>query len=100
MPSWWALKGEWNALGTFCLHGTRYQLEIWIGSGKKALPLRLVMIYKQVPNFPRFLVEYADWNLNPKLSANTFVFKIPANAKQIEFGAYQAEQKSKSMRVR
>jgi hypothetical protein len=51
------------------------------------------MTYKQIPNFPRFLVEYSDWNLNPKLSADTFVFKIPANSKQIEFGTYRAEQK-------
>jgi hypothetical protein len=69
--------------------------EIWIESGKRALPLRLAMTYKQIPNFPRFLVEYADWNLNPKLSANTFEFKIPANSKQIEFDAYRAEQKAK-----
>ena len=60
-----------------------------------ALPLRLAMTYKQVPNFPRFLVEFSDWNLNPKLSSDTFVFKIPANFKQIEFGAYRAEQKPK-----
>jgi len=69
--------------------------EIWIENDKKALPLRLAMTYKQVPNFPRFLVEFSDWNLNPKLSADTFVFKIPANAKQIEFGSYRAEQKIK-----
>ena len=67
--------------------------EIWIENGKRALPLRLAMTYKQIPNFPRFLVEYSDWNLNPKLSADTFVFKIPANSKQIEFGTYRAEQK-------
>ena len=67
--------------------------EIWIEKGKNALPLRLAMTYKQVPNFPRFLVEFSDWNLNPKLSADTFVFKIPANSKQIEFGTYRAEQK-------
>ena len=67
--------------------------EIWIENGNRALPLRLAMTYKQVPNFPRFLVEYADWNLNPKLKADTFVFKIPANSKQIEFASYRAEQK-------
>jgi outer membrane lipoprotein-sorting protein len=39
------------------------------------------------------LIEFADWNLNPKLNADTFVFKAPANAKQIEFGHYQPEQK-------
>lgn len=67
--------------------------EIWIENGKRALPLRLAMTYKQVPNFPRFLVEYSDWNLDPKLKADTFVFKIPANSKQIEFSSYRAEQK-------
>jgi hypothetical protein len=67
--------------------------EIWIEKGKDALPLRLAMTYKQVPNFPRFQVEFSDWNLNPNLSADTFVFKIPANSKQIEFGHHRTEQK-------
>ena len=59
--------------------------EIWIENGKRALPLRLAMTYKQVPNFPRFMIEYKDWNLNPKLKADLFVFKAPANSRQIEF---------------
>ena len=59
--------------------------EIWIENGKRALPLRLAMTYKQVPNFPRFMIEYKDWNLNPKLKADLFVFKAPVNSKQIEF---------------
>jgi hypothetical protein len=69
--------------------------EIWIEKGKNALPLRLAMTYKQAQNFPRFMVEYKDWNLNPKLKANTFVFKAPAESKQIEFNALRNEQKSK-----
>jgi len=67
--------------------------EVWIEKGANALPMRLAMTYKKAPNFPRFLIEFADWNLNPKLNADTFVFKAPANAKQIEFGHYQPEQK-------
>ena len=67
--------------------------EVWVAKGTNALPMRLVMTYKKAPNFPRFLIEFADWNLNPKLNADTFVFKAPANAKQIEFGHYQPEQK-------
>ena len=59
--------------------------EIWIENGPRALPLRLAMTYKQVPNFPRFMIEYKDWNLNPKLKADLFVFKAPANSRQIEF---------------
>ena len=50
--------------------------------------MRLAMTYKQVENRPGFLVEFADWTLNPKLKANTFEFKVPVDAKQIEFGTY------------
>lgn len=67
--------------------------EVWIEKGANALPMRLAMTYKKAPNFPRFLIEFADWNLNPKLNADTFVFKAPANAKQIEFGHYKPEPK-------
>jgi hypothetical protein len=69
--------------------------EIWIEKGKNALPLRLAMTYKQAQNFPRFMVEYRDWNLNPKLKANTFVFNAPADSKQIELSSHPHEQKSK-----
>jgi hypothetical protein len=69
--------------------------EIWIENGPRALPLRLAMTYKKASNFPRFMVEYKDWNLNPKLNADLFVFKAPANSKVIEFDFYQAEQKAK-----
>ena len=59
--------------------------EIWIDSGKNALPRRMAVTYKEVTNFPRFLLEFSDWNLKPKLAAGTFVFKKPAHARQIEF---------------
>jgi len=69
--------------------------EIWIENGPRALPLRLAMTYKQVPNFPRFMVEYKDWKLNPKLKADLFVFKAPAKSRLIEFDLYRVEQKAK-----
>lgn len=67
--------------------------EIWIAKGEKAVPLRLAMTYRQVQNRPSFLVEFADWKLNPKLKASTFDFKAPANGKQIEFGTYLDQKK-------
>lgn len=67
--------------------------EIWIAKGEKALPLRLAMTYRQVESRPSFLVEFADWELNPKLKANTFDFKAPADGKQIEFGTYHEQLK-------
>jgi hypothetical protein len=67
--------------------------EIWIAKGEKAVPLRLAMTYRQVKDRPSFLVEFADWKLNPKLKASTFDFKTPADAKQIEFGTYHEQLK-------
>jgi hypothetical protein len=67
--------------------------EIWIAKGENPLPMRLAMTYKQVENRPGFLVEFADWKLNPKLKAKTFEFKAPADAKQIEFGTYLEQGK-------
>ncbi|MDD1605575.1 MAG: DUF2092 domain-containing protein [Methylococcaceae bacterium] len=67
--------------------------EIWIAKGENALPLRLAMTYRQVKDRPSFLVEFADWKLNPKLKASTFDFKAPADGKQIEFGTYLDQKK-------
>lgn len=60
--------------------------EIWIEAGKRALPRRLAVTYTDVTNFPRFLVEFSNWNLHPKLAQSRFVFKKLRGAKEIEFG--------------
>ena len=67
-------------------------LEIWISSGKKALPLRMAMTYKQATNFPRYMIEYKDWKLNPNLKLNIFLFKAANNAKRIEFDIAQSHK--------
>jgi hypothetical protein len=77
--------------GVPCEHlafiGPGVNWEIWIETGKSALPRRLLVTYTEVRNFPRFLVEFSDWNLKPKLAASRFVFKKTSNATQIEFVA-------------
>jgi hypothetical protein len=77
--------------GVPCEHlafrGPGVNWEIWIETAKRALPRRLVVTYTEAQNFPRFLVEFADWNLKPKLAARQFEFKKPSNATQIEFVA-------------
>ena len=68
--------------GVACEHlafmGPGVHWEIWIDTGKSALPRRLVVTYTEIQNFPRFLVEFSDWNLQPKLAASRFVFNNPA----------------------
>lgn len=61
--------------------------EIWIESGPRALPRRLAVTFTDQPNFPRTLVEFADWNLNAWLKAGDFEFRKPADAKEIPFEA-------------
>ena len=81
--------GPTKVNGVACEHfafmGPGINWEMWIDSGKSALPRRLALTYKEAPNFPRYMVEFSDWNLKPKLGAGQFVFKKPGNAKQIEF---------------
>jgi hypothetical protein len=71
----------------FAFMGPASNWEIWIESGANPLPRRVAVTYKTVENFPRFLVEYRDWNLKPNTSAGQFTFKQPVGAKPIEFGA-------------
>jgi hypothetical protein len=67
------------------LMGPGVNWEVWIDSGKYPLPRRLAVTYKEAVNFPRFMVEFGNWKLNPQLPAGQFAFKAPANAKQIDF---------------
>jgi hypothetical protein len=77
--------------GTACEHyaymGPASNWEIWIETGERALPCRVAVTYKTVPNFPRFQIEFLEWNLKPRLNPAQFMFKQPAGAKQIEFGS-------------
>ncbi len=59
--------------------------EIWVETGQSALPRCLVVTYPEAQNLPRFHVELSNWNLQPNLPPNFFVFKPPPDAKQIEF---------------
>jgi len=81
--------------GVACEHfaymGPAANFELWIEAGENPLPRRVAVTYKTVENFPRFLVEYLDWNLKPKLSASQFALKKPAGAKQIEFGSHAGQ---------
>ncbi len=70
--------------------------EVWVESGARALPRRLVITYTDVTNFPRFFVEFSHWNLHPKLSDGDFEFKPPVGTKEVEFLAdFKAKIRSK-----
>lgn len=59
--------------------------QIWLASGSKPLPCKMVITTKDVLNAPQFSVEMKSWALNPKFKASKFEFKAPKNARKIEF---------------
>ncbi len=56
-------------------------LQAWIAEDK--LPRRIVLTYKNAPGQPQFRAEFTDWNLAPKIPANTFSFTPPKSAEKI-----------------
>jgi hypothetical protein len=66
------------------LSSAQLQLEYWIDPAT-SLPARSLVIYLDQPLRPHFLVEYAEWKLNPKLPEGTFVLRKPKEATQVDF---------------
>ncbi|HPE74132.1 MAG TPA: DUF2092 domain-containing protein [Candidatus Competibacter sp.] len=60
--------------------------EIWIDA-KTDLPCQIAGILPDVQGAPRFMVEYYDWKLKPKLPDRLFTFDKPKGAEPMDFRA-------------
>ena len=69
--------------------------EIWISSGRVALPYRLAATFTDRPNFPRKYIEFSRWNLHPWTTASTFAFHPPSTFKEIPFKTVLNDAKSR-----
>jgi len=87
--------GTTTVRGVSCQHlalrSTGVNWEIWIESGSRALPRRLAVTFTDRTGFPRTVVEFSRWNLNPWLRESDFEFRKPSGATEIP---YQAVLKS------
>ena len=61
--------------------------EIWISSGKVALPYRLAATFTDKPNFPRKFIEFSSWNLHPWIRSSRFAFHPASGFQAIPFKA-------------
>jgi hypothetical protein len=81
--------GKTTLDGIACDHlafaGPGIEWQVWLGPEKDPLPRRLAVTYLSLERQPRFLVNFADWDLQANLSPSRFEFKKPAGAKPIEF---------------
>ena len=59
--------------------------QIWIQEGKEPLPRKLVITTRDQANAPQFSVVVTKWNLRPTFTPQTFNFRAPSGAKQVEF---------------
>jgi len=59
----------------------KVDLQVWIAADK--LPRRMIITYKNAPGQPQFRAVFTDWNLTPKIPAETFKFIPPESAERI-----------------
>lgn len=59
--------------------------QIWIDTGDRPLPRKLVITYGNVPGVPQYVAFLSDWNLSADAPDSAFTFVPPAGAKEVEF---------------
>jgi hypothetical protein len=57
--------------------------QAWI-DGKRMLPRKFIITYKEVASSPQFTAVYTDWDFYPFIPDDLFIFKAPPGAIQVE----------------
>jgi hypothetical protein len=57
--------------------------QVWITKDAQALPLRIVLTYRELPGQPQFRANFSQWNFNPSFLQKTFRFEPPVNAHEV-----------------
>ncbi len=65
--------------------------EIWIETGPRPVPHKLVITYKEEPGSPQYEARLSRWDFHPRLSEHAFTFHPPVGASEIEFLPGQGE---------
>jgi len=61
------------------------EYQLWVTGEPDPRVQGLEVVNKALAHEPRVMIEFSDWNLSPQIQADTFSFKKPAGAKQIDF---------------
>jgi len=59
--------------------------QIWIEDGKRMVPRKFVVTYKNAPGSPETVTIFKNWDFSTKHPDHLFDFKPPASARKIEF---------------
>jgi hypothetical protein len=58
--------------------------QIWIDAGGQAVPRKIVIDYKRMPERPQFTAVFSDWNLAAPAEAAQFTPQLPKETKRVE----------------
>jgi len=81
--------GESRILGKACHHVAFTQefvdWQVWIETGDRPLPKKLIITYKLLPGEPQFTAYFDKWDFSPRFGAKFFTFDAPKDAHEIPF---------------
>jgi hypothetical protein len=60
------------------------ELQLWVETGARAVPRRLVVTYRSLPGEPRFIAEMNDWNFAATPTEADFTVQIPPGSQKLE----------------
>jgi len=58
--------------------------QLWVQTGSAPLPMKYVITTKWMTGAPQYSVRLRDWNTNPQIQPDQFVFRAPSGAKEIQ----------------
>jgi len=60
------------------------ELQLWVETGARPVPRRLVATYRSLPGEPRFIAEMNDWNFAATPTEADFTLQIPPGSQKLE----------------
>lgn len=66
--------------------------QLWVMQGDQPLPRRIVITYRDDPGQPQFRADFLDWDINPEIKRDSFLFSPPEGAEEILFLAPVPQQ--------
>jgi hypothetical protein len=67
--------------------------QLWIQDGPQAVPLRYVIVSKDMPSQPEYTLEMRAWDVNPTIADGEFKLDVPQGAKRVDLTMKQPEKK-------
>ncbi len=81
--------GTVDVQGVPCHHlafsGPDVEVQLWVRTGKKPLPLKIVFVQTKVEGEPQWSAVLSDWKTSPRLSNRLFTFTPPHGVQKIKF---------------